>query len=214
MIWLRFIFIITHTHCVLNAFRFKVGEIQLASYKILNSLWILGTTGTKLADREWIVHELDRHRPLLGECLGSFSASFPIAYLESKFNLNNKYSIMYGLSGSNLSEHSLEGQDVMNRLSKNLPNLEDIINEIGSLCDRGGKYEEAPHIIDVLLPTVCSYLNYWWHHGPSAKLSRRDAQKSMTKLDKTGQKAIDDKSKQPVQLTITDADGVTDNFDG
>lgn len=87
-----------------------VGEIQLASYKILNALWILGTLGTKLIDREWIIHELNRHRPLIGECLGSFAACFPIAFFESQFNLNNKFSIMYGLTASNLSEHSLEGQ--------------------------------------------------------------------------------------------------------
>jgi hypothetical protein len=71
---------------------------------------VLGTTGTKLIDREWIIFELNRHRHVIGECLGSFANSFPIAFLESEFNFNNKYSIMFGLSGSNLSEHSLEGQ--------------------------------------------------------------------------------------------------------
>ena len=63
----------------------------------------------------------------------------------------------------------------MNKLSKNLPTLDEIINEIGSLCESGGKYEEAPHIIDVLLPTVCSYLNYWWFKGPSAKAIQSEA---------------------------------------
>ena len=82
----------------------------MASYKILNSLWILGTTGTKLIEREWISHELNRHRPLIGDCLGSFAASFPVAFLESHYNANNQHSIMYGLTESNLSEHSLEGQ--------------------------------------------------------------------------------------------------------
>ncbi len=146
-----------------------MGEIQLASYKILNALWILGTSGVKLIDREWIISEFNRHRPLIGECLGSFASSFPIAFLESEYNLNNKNSIMYGLSETNLSEHSLEGQDVMNRLSKNLPSLPEIISEIGSLCESKGKYEQAPHIIEVLLPMVCSYLNNWWTYGPSAR---------------------------------------------
>lgn len=162
-----------------------VGEIQLACYKILNALWILGSCGTKLIDREWIVDELTRHRPVIGECLRSFASCFPIAFLESQFNVNNQYSIMYGLAGSNLSEHSLEGQDVMNKLSKNLPPLEKLINDLKELSETGGRHEEAPHIIDVLLPMICSYLNYWWYYGPSAKQQQLEKQKQKAKLEKT-----------------------------
>ena len=137
--------------------------------------------GTKLIDREWIVNDLSRHRPLIGECLGSFATSFPIAFLEPEYNLNNKHSIMYGLTESNLSEHSLEAQDVMAKLSKNLPQLEEIINEIGHLCESSGKYEDAPHVIEILLPTLCCYLQHWWQHGPSSKL----AVESKTQISET-----------------------------
>ncbi len=147
-----------------------VGEIQFASYKILCGLWVLATQGIKLIDREWIVTELNRHRPVIGECLGSFANAFPVAFFESEFNFNNKYSIMYGMSAENLAEESLEGVDIMNKVSASLPNLKDVIVEIGTLCESAEvKYEDAPHIIEVLLPTICSYLNYWWAHGPSAK---------------------------------------------
>ena len=57
----------------------------------------------------------------------------------------------------------------MNKLSKNLPTFQELVAEIGKLCDTDIKYEEAPHVIEVLLPTICSYLNYWWYYGPSAK---------------------------------------------
>lgn len=40
--------------------------------------------------REWIIEELNRHRPLLGECLSSFASCFPIAFFEPEFNGNNK----------------------------------------------------------------------------------------------------------------------------
>merc|ERR1711953_885791 len=30
----------------------------------------------------------------------------------------------------------------------------------------GKTYTESPHIIDVLLPFLCSYLPSWWHQGP------------------------------------------------
>ena len=56
----------------------------------------------------------------------------------------------------------------MNKMSKNLPTLHDTINQIKELCETGRKYEEAPHIIEILLPTICSYLNHWWFFGPSA----------------------------------------------
>lgn len=35
-----------------------------------------------------------RHRPGLGQCLGAFSSCFPIAFLESEFNQNNKLSVL------------------------------------------------------------------------------------------------------------------------
>ncbi|CAF4134157.1 unnamed protein product, partial [Rotaria sordida] len=41
------------------------NDIQLAGYKILNALWIIGTKGTQLVNREWIIEELNLHLPLL-----------------------------------------------------------------------------------------------------------------------------------------------------
>jgi len=49
------------------------------------------------------------HRPLIGDCLRFFAASFPIGFLEPSFNSNNKYSIMYGATADNLSGDALEG---------------------------------------------------------------------------------------------------------
>lgn len=57
----------------------------------------------------------------------------------------------------------------MNKVSKNLPSLPDLVNEIASNCESGVRYEDAPHVVEVLLPTICSYMNYWWSFGPSAK---------------------------------------------
>lgn len=77
------------------------NEIQLAGYKILNALWIIGTQGTKFVDREWIIGELNRHRPLVGDCLSSFSSCFPVAFFEPELNGNNKHA-------SNVSQLSPE----------------------------------------------------------------------------------------------------------
>ena len=181
----------------------SVGEIQLLSYKILNALWILGTLGTKLIEREWITNELNRHRPLIGDCLKSFASSFPIAFLEPSYNANNKYSVLFGLSEANLGEQSLEGQDIMNKVSKNLPSLQDLVNEIGQMCESGVKYEEAPHVVEILLPTICSYLNYWWSFGPSAKqINDSISAKKNSQLEKS---ASVDNEKPPTQAAAAAA---------
>ena len=91
----------------------------------------------------------------------------------------------------------------MNKLSKNLPSLQETINEIKSLCESGGKYEDAPHVIEILLPTICSYLNYWWSYGPSAKQQATDGLFSKTiKLDK-GKKPDADLAKKGDGKTAT-----------
>lgn len=49
----------------------------------------------------WIIEELDRHRPLLGDCLTSFASCFPVAFFEPEFSANNKHA-------SNVSQLSPE----------------------------------------------------------------------------------------------------------
>jgi len=51
--------------------------------------------------RAWIIEELNRHRPLLGDCLSSFASCFPVAFFEPEFNTNNKHA-------SNVSQLSPE----------------------------------------------------------------------------------------------------------
>ena len=40
-------------------------------------------------------------------------------------------------------------------LKETLPPLEKIISEIEELAESGGKYAEAPHVIEVTLPMLC-----------------------------------------------------------
>jgi len=74
----------------------KEQKLSIGKYlKIFNSLSIL------IFYREWIIEELNRHRPLLGDCLSSFASSFPVAFFEPEFNSNNKHA-------SNVSQLSPE----------------------------------------------------------------------------------------------------------
>lgn len=157
-----------------------VHDIQLACYRILNALYTLGTSSSAFSQRDTIAAELARHRPALGECVGSFASCFPVAFLEPDLNKYNRHSILFGLEGK-ISEHSLEAQEVMDQLKENLPGLDKIVAEIEELADSGGKYQEAPHVIEVTLPMVCSYLPFWLAHGPDGP-QRQEGGKLITNV--------------------------------
>ena len=80
------------------------------------------------------------------------------------------------------------------------------------------QYENSPHIIEVLLPTICSYLNYWWAYGPSSKqLSEKKVAK---KLEKNNSLDTDSKkTEKNAQLALPAASGnsastIDQRFDG
>ena len=45
----------------------------------------------------------------------------------------------------------------MDEVAQNVPILEKIVSEIEGLAESGGKYAEAPHVIEVTLPMLCRY---------------------------------------------------------
>nr|XP_014093113.1 ryanodine receptor isoform X7 [Bactrocera oleae] len=138
-----------------------LDEIQVASYKILAALYHLGTDGTLTHERKYLKTEIERHRPTLGSCLGAFSSCFPVAFLEPHLNKHNQYSLL-----NRIADHSLEAQDIMVRMESCMPNLESILGEVDIFVESEKTYIDAPHIIDVILPLLCSYLPFWWAQGP------------------------------------------------
>lgn len=89
----------------IKPFCVSVDEIQVASYKILSSLYTLGTDPTLTHDRKYLKTEIERHKPALGSCLGAFASTFPVAYLEPHLNKHNPYSLL-----NRIADHSLEAQ--------------------------------------------------------------------------------------------------------
>ncbi|XP_032596734.1 ryanodine receptor isoform X11 [Drosophila grimshawi] len=138
-----------------------LDEIQVASYKILAALYHLGTDGTLTHDRKYLKTEIERHRPALGSCLGAYSSCFPVAYLEPHLNKHNQYSLL-----NRIADHSLEAQDIMVKMESCMPNLEAILSEVDQFVESDKTYNDAPHIIDVILPLLCAYLPFWWSQGP------------------------------------------------
>ncbi|KRF79239.1 uncharacterized protein Dvir_GJ21297, isoform M [Drosophila virilis] len=138
-----------------------LDEIQVASYKILAALYHLGTDATLTHDRKYLKTEIERHRPALGSCLGAYSSCFPVAYLEPHLNKHNQYSLL-----NRIADHSLEAQDIMVKMESCMPNLEAILSEVDQFVESDKTYNDAPHIIDVILPLLCAYLPFWWSQGP------------------------------------------------
>lgn len=138
-----------------------LDDIQVACYKILNNLYTFGTDSSVYKDRKFIKIEIDRHRPSIGSCLGAFASTFPVAFLEPHLNNHNPFCIH-----GKLQESSLEAQDVMSKLESSMPTLETLLAQVEQYVASEKAYAEAPHVIDVMLPMLCSYLPFWWGQGP------------------------------------------------
>ncbi len=54
----------------------------------------------------------------------------------------------------------------MTNISRTIPHLPKIITDIEEHTESNIKYEDAPYVVEVILPCVCSYLSYWWSMGP------------------------------------------------
>ena len=52
--------------------------------------------------------------------------------------------------------------DLLQKIGKTLPSLHDIINDIVHLAEAGANNNNEPHLIEVTLPMLCSYLPVWW----------------------------------------------------
>lgn len=47
-----------------------------------------------------------------------------------------------------------------------MPTLETILAEVDQFVESDKTYADAPHVIDVIMPMLCSYLPFWWSQGP------------------------------------------------
>ncbi|XP_057319088.1 ryanodine receptor isoform X9 [Microplitis mediator] len=138
-----------------------LDQIQVASYKMLASLYTLGTDSSLTHDRKYLKTEIERNKPNLGSCLGAFSSCFPVAFLEPHLNKHNQFSLL-----NRIADNSLEAQDIMTRMDSSMPTLETILAEVDQFVESELTYIDAPHIVDVILPLLCSYLPFWWAQGP------------------------------------------------
>ncbi|XP_077782721.1 ryanodine receptor 3 isoform X7 [Podarcis muralis] len=132
-----------------------LGDVQVSCYRILCSLYSLGT-GKNIY--------VERQRPALGECLASLAAAIPVAFLEPSLNLYNPLSVF---NTKTARERAILGMpETVEEMCPEIPHLDGLMKEINSLAESGARYTEMPHVIEVILPMLCNYLSYWWERGP------------------------------------------------
>uniref|UniRef100_A0A8B9LM49 Ryanodine receptor 2b (cardiac) n=1 Tax=Astyanax mexicanus TaxID=7994 RepID=A0A8B9LM49_ASTMX len=116
-----------------------LGEVRGCCYRILCSLYTLGTCNHSF---------MERQRPVLGECLAALSAAFPVCFLE--------------LSLTTSSDEEREGKTA-DMLCTSLPSLQDAFSEVEDLAEAGSAARHAAlsRVMEVTLPLLCSYVCRW-----------------------------------------------------
>ncbi|KAF1633370.1 Ryanodine receptor 2, partial [Eudyptes filholi] len=130
-------------------------DVQVSCYRILASLYALGTSKSIYVERQ---------RSALGECLAAFSGAFPVAFLETHLNKHNIYSIYNTKNARDRAVLNLPTS--VEEVCPNIPSLVKLMEEIVELAESGIRYTQMPHIMEVILPMLCSYMSHWWQHGP------------------------------------------------
>ncbi|KAL1784292.1 ryanodine receptor 2 [Sigmodon hispidus] len=130
-------------------------DVQVSCYRILTSLYALGTSKSIYVERQ---------RSAIGECLAAFAGAFPIAFLETHLDKHNIYSIFNTRSSRERAALSLPAN--VEDVCPNIPSLEKLMAEIIELAESGIRYTQMPHMMEVVLPMLCSYMSRWWEHGP------------------------------------------------
>ncbi|XP_077437450.1 ryanodine receptor 2-like [Vanacampus margaritifer] len=134
-----------------------VGSVQASCYRIINSLYSLGTSSDVY---------MEGQRPAAGACLAALTAAFPVCFLEPAINQNNPHSIYNAMSSSERDDLGLP--DDVEEICPLLPSLEQAMGEAEELTDAGAAARQAQYVYvtDVTLPLLCAYVSRWWRDSP------------------------------------------------
>ncbi|XP_036397613.1 ryanodine receptor 3-like isoform X4 [Megalops cyprinoides] len=132
-----------------------LDDVQLSCYRILTSLYSLGT-GKNIY--------VERQLPALGECLATLAGAMPVAFLEPYLNMHNPCSVFNTKTPRERAILSMP--DTVEEMCPEMPRLDGLMKDINDMAESGARYTEMPHVIEVVLPMLCNYLSYWWEKGP------------------------------------------------
>uniref|UniRef100_A0A2K6ATD9 Ryanodine receptor 2 n=1 Tax=Macaca nemestrina TaxID=9545 RepID=A0A2K6ATD9_MACNE len=140
-------------------------DVQVSCYRILTSLYALGTSKSIY---------VERRRSQLKACqiLLSFEVQNAIVAcgnLPYHFSTFFEYNPFFMCTSPALSLPT-NVEDVC----PNIPSLEKLMEEIVELAESGIRYTQMPHVMEVILPMLCSYMSRWWEHGPENNPERAE----------------------------------------
>ncbi|XP_053365921.1 ryanodine receptor 2 [Clarias gariepinus] len=118
-----------------------VDEVQTSCYRILCSLYALGTCRNAF---------MERQRPFLGECLAALSAAFPVCFLEISLGYMNN---------AQREDMSTAAEDS----SRPLPVLQEVLLEVKDVLEAGSAARHCilSQVMEVTIPLLCSYVCRW-----------------------------------------------------
>ncbi|KAI5618783.1 ryanodine receptor 2 isoform X1 [Silurus asotus] len=130
-----------HTaHCQSSA-ELIVDAVQVSCYRILCSLYALGTSSNTY---------IERHRPVVGECLAALSAAFPVCFLEVSLDyMRNAHK--EGISST--AEDS----------SRPLPSFQKALSEVEDMLEveSAARHALLSRVMEITVPMLCSYVCRW-----------------------------------------------------
>uniref|UniRef100_A0A3P9P1U2 Ryanodine receptor 2 n=1 Tax=Poecilia reticulata TaxID=8081 RepID=A0A3P9P1U2_POERE len=134
-----------------------VGGIQVSCYKILNSLYSLGTSKS---------FYMEGQRSAAGACVAALTGAFPVCFLEPTLDHNNPHSIYNVMSPTEIKDQGLP--DRMEDACRPLPSLGEALEKVEELAGAGSAAHQMQyiHVAEVTLPMLCSYILHWCPWGP------------------------------------------------
>ncbi|KAI5611303.1 ryanodine receptor 3 isoform X3 [Silurus asotus] len=146
-----------------------LDDVQLSCYRILTSLYSLGT-GKNIY--------FEKQLPVLGECLATLVGAMPVAFLEPHLNMHNPRSVFNTKTPRERAILSMP--DTVEEMCLEMPRLDGLMKDIHDISESGARYTEMPHVIEVTLPLLCNYLSYWWEKGPENSPSHENCCTTVT----------------------------------
>ncbi|XP_062407606.1 ryanodine receptor 3 [Sardina pilchardus] len=132
-----------------------LDDVQLSSYRILTSLYSLGTGKNSYVEKQL---------PTLGECLSTLVSAMPVAFLETHLDAHNPLSVFNTKTPRERAILSMP--DSVTEMCPEMPELDGLLKDISDLSESGARYSDMPQVIEVVLPMLCTYLSTWWDKGP------------------------------------------------
>ncbi|KAM4729154.1 ryanodine receptor 2-like [Anableps anableps] len=134
-----------------------IGGMQMSCYKILNSLYSLGTSNSIY---------MEGQRSAAGACVAALTRAFPVCFMEPTLNHKNPLSIYNTMSPTEIKDQGLPDQ--VEDMCHPLPSLGEALGKVEELAGAGSVAHQMQYIqvAEVTLPMLCSYISHWCHWGP------------------------------------------------